>query len=107
MTNPRGVRIGVVGATGQVGAVVRRLLDERDFPIAEIRFFASARSAGTTIDFKGSPITVEDASRPEACGVRDDPTGSNPSLPAWQRSLPARSDMGTGQCPRRPLDSDN
>ena len=40
-----GVRIGVVGATGQVGAVVRRLLEERDFPVEEIRFFASERSA--------------------------------------------------------------
>ena len=56
-----GVRIGVVGATGQVGAVVRRLLDERDFPIEEIRFFASARSAGTTLPFKGADIVVEDA----------------------------------------------
>ena len=37
-----GVNIGVVGATGQVGAVVRRLLEERDFPVASIRFFASA-----------------------------------------------------------------
>ena len=63
------VRIGVVGATGQVGAVVRRLLDERDFPIAEIRFFASARSAGTTIDFKGEPITVEDASTADPTGL--------------------------------------
>ncbi len=35
-----GLRIGVVGATGQVGAVMRRLLEERAFPIAEIRFFA-------------------------------------------------------------------
>ena len=42
--NTNGVNIGVVGATGQVGAVVRRLLEERDFPVAEIRYFASARS---------------------------------------------------------------
>lgn len=64
-----GVRIGVVGATGQVGAVVRRLLEERDFPVAEIRFFASARSAGTTLDFKGEPITVEDASTADPSGL--------------------------------------
>jgi aspartate-semialdehyde dehydrogenase len=64
-----GVRIGVVGATGQVGAVVRRLLEEREFPIAEIRFFASARSAGTTIDFKGEPITVEDAATADPSGL--------------------------------------
>ncbi|WP_341953887.1 aspartate-semialdehyde dehydrogenase [Salinibacterium sp. TMP30] len=64
-----GVRIGVVGATGQVGAVVRRLLDARDFPVAEIRFFASARSAGTTLPFKGEQITVEDASIADPTGL--------------------------------------
>ena len=64
-----GVRIGVVGATGQVGAVVRRLLEERDFPSAEIRFFASARSAGTTLEFKGQQITVEDASTADPTGL--------------------------------------
>jgi len=64
-----GVRIGVVGATGQVGAVVRRLLEERDFPIEEIRFFASARSAGTTLAFKGADIVVEDASIADPTGL--------------------------------------
>ena len=38
--------IGVVGATGQVGQVMRALLDERDFPATSVRFFASARSQG-------------------------------------------------------------
>jgi aspartate-semialdehyde dehydrogenase len=69
MNDSSGVRIGVVGATGQVGAVVRRLLDERDFPIAEIRFFASARSAGTTLPFRGTDITVEDASVADPTGL--------------------------------------
>ena len=55
------MRIGVVGATGQVGSVMRTLLAERHFPIDEIRFFASARSAGTTLPWKGGEITVEDA----------------------------------------------
>jgi aspartate-semialdehyde dehydrogenase len=67
MSNP--IRLGVVGATGQVGAVVRRLLVERDVPLAEIRFFASARSAGTTIDFKGEPITVENAETADPTGL--------------------------------------
>ena len=53
--------VGVVGATGQVGAVMRRLLDERDLPIDRVRFFASARSAGTTLPFRGEEILVEDA----------------------------------------------
>lgn len=64
-----GIRIGVVGATGQVGAVVRRLLDERDFPLAEIRFFASARSAGSVLPFRGSDIVVEDASLADPAGL--------------------------------------
>ena len=40
------VRVGIVGATGQVGTVMRRILKERDFPVTELRLFASARSAG-------------------------------------------------------------
>ena len=64
-----GVRLGVVGATGQVGAVVRRLLDERDFPISEIRFFASERSAGTTLEFRGEQVTVEDAAAADPSGL--------------------------------------
>ena len=55
------MRIGVVGATGQVGGVMRTLLAERNFPIEQIRFFASARSAGSTLPWKGGEVTVEDA----------------------------------------------
>jgi aspartate-semialdehyde dehydrogenase len=64
-----GINIGVVGATGQVGTVVRQLLEERDFPIANIRFFASARSAGTTIPFKGAEIVVEDTATADPSGL--------------------------------------
>jgi aspartate-semialdehyde dehydrogenase len=64
-----GVRIGVVGATGQVGAVVRRLLEERDFPVAEIRYFASSRSAGTTLPWKGEDVVVEDAETADPTGL--------------------------------------
>jgi aspartate-semialdehyde dehydrogenase len=63
------VNVGVVGATGQVGAVMRRLLEERDFPIASIRFFASARSAGSTLPFKGQDIVVEDAATADPTGL--------------------------------------
>ena len=69
MGNTNGVNIGVVGATGQVGAVVRRLLEERDFPVASIRYFASARSAGTTLPWKGEEIVVEDASTADPSGL--------------------------------------
>ena len=57
-----GLTVGVVGATGQVGTVMRRLLDERGFPVARIRFFASARSAGSTLPWRGEDVIVEDAS---------------------------------------------
>ncbi|QTX06293.1 aspartate-semialdehyde dehydrogenase [Agromyces archimandritae] len=63
------VNIGVVGATGQVGAVVRRLLDERDFPVASIRYFASARSAGTTLPWRGEDVVVEDAATADPAGL--------------------------------------
>ncbi|HEY7625984.1 MAG TPA: aspartate-semialdehyde dehydrogenase [Ilumatobacteraceae bacterium] len=63
------MRIGVVGATGQVGAVMRQVLAERNFPVSEIRFFASARSAGTTLDWKGTPVTVEDAAIADPSGL--------------------------------------
>ena len=61
--------VAVVGATGQVGAVMRRLLEERDFPLGEIRFLASARSAGTTLLWKGRDIVVEDAATADLTGI--------------------------------------
>lgn len=63
------MRIGVVGATGQVGGVMRRLLVERGFPAEEIRFFASARSAGSALEWNGSEIIVEDASTADPAGL--------------------------------------
>jgi aspartate-semialdehyde dehydrogenase len=65
----RGLRVGVVGATGQVGAVMRRLLAERGFPVAEIRYFASARSAGTTLPWAGDEVTVEDTALADPAGL--------------------------------------
>ncbi len=64
-----GMHVGVVGATGQVGTVMRRLLAERDFPVAQVRFFASARSAGTTLPWRGSDIPVEDAQSADPAGL--------------------------------------
>ncbi|AEF38695.1 aspartate-semialdehyde dehydrogenase [Hoyosella subflava] len=55
-----GATVAVVGATGQVGRVMRALLEERNFPADRVRFFASARSAGTTLPFRGGDIVVED-----------------------------------------------
>lgn len=64
-----GVRVGVVGATGQVGAVMRKLLEERNFPADEIRFFASSRSAGKKLPWRGGEIEVEDASTADPTGL--------------------------------------
>jgi aspartate-semialdehyde dehydrogenase len=64
-----GLRVGVVGATGQVGGVVRQLLAERDFPLSELRFFASARSAGSTLPWGDGEITVEDAATADPTGL--------------------------------------
>ncbi|MFC9994773.1 aspartate-semialdehyde dehydrogenase [Nocardia sp. NPDC127526] len=64
-----GVRVGVVGATGQVGAVMRKLLEERDFPADEVRFFASSRSAGTKLPFRGQEIVVEDTETADPSGL--------------------------------------
>jgi aspartate-semialdehyde dehydrogenase len=65
----RPVRIGIVGATGQVGVAVRSILLERAFPIEQIRFFASARSAGTVLPFGDREVTVEDASTADPTGL--------------------------------------
>ena len=64
-----GVNVGVVGATGQVGMVMRRLLAERGFPVAEMRFFASARSAGTTLPWRDGDCLVEDAATADPSGL--------------------------------------
>ena len=63
------LRIGIVGATGQVGVAMRQILAERSFPADEVRFFASARSAGSTLPFAGREITVEDAATADPTGL--------------------------------------
>lgn len=63
------MKVGIVGATGQVGTVMRTILAERNFPADELRLFASARSAGSTIEWQGKPVTVEDASTADYTGL--------------------------------------
>ena len=58
-----------MGATGQVGGVMRRLLEERRFPVDQLRLFASARSAGRTLPWQGTEITVEDAATADYRGL--------------------------------------
>ena len=61
--------MAVVGATGQVGAVMLAVLDQRDFPVDDLRLFASGRSAGRRIAFRGREIVVEDAATADVEGL--------------------------------------
>ncbi|MCA4756639.1 aspartate-semialdehyde dehydrogenase [Mycolicibacterium fortuitum] len=63
------VNIGVVGATGQVGQVMRTLLEERNFPASSVRFFASARSEGKKLTFRGQEIEVENSETADPSGL--------------------------------------
>jgi aspartate-semialdehyde dehydrogenase len=63
------MRIGIIGATGQVGGVMRRILAERQFPVEQLRLFASARSAGRTLPWGTGEITVEDAATADFTGL--------------------------------------
>jgi aspartate-semialdehyde dehydrogenase len=63
------MKIGIVGATGQVGVAMRQILLEREFPADEVRFFASARSAGTVLPFGDREVVVEDASTADPTGL--------------------------------------
>ena len=55
----RGLSLAIVGATGLVGREMLSLLEERDFPLSRLRLFASERSAGLTLPFRGEELRVE------------------------------------------------
>jgi aspartate-semialdehyde dehydrogenase len=59
--NTSSLTVGIVGATGAVGQELVRLLHERNFPMAKLRLFASARSAGKTVERFGKKFTIEEA----------------------------------------------
>lgn len=59
--NKASIKVGIVGATGVVGQELLRLLHERNFPVATLRLFASARSAGKAVECAGKKYTVEEA----------------------------------------------
>jgi len=63
------VNVGVVGATGLVGGVMRLLLAERSFPLDELRVFASSRTAGTALEWADTKLTVEEASGADYAGL--------------------------------------
>ncbi|MET0830612.1 MAG: aspartate-semialdehyde dehydrogenase [Microbacterium sp.] len=64
-----GLSVAVVGATGQVGTVMREILAERAFPIRELRLFATARSAGTAVEFAGHTVIIEDVESADPSGI--------------------------------------
>jgi len=64
-----GLSVAVVGATGQVGTVMREILAERAFPIRELRLFATARSAGTAVEFAGETVIIEDVATADPAGI--------------------------------------
>ena len=63
------MHVGIVGATGMVGTVMRQLLAERKYPVTTLRLFASARSAGSIIEWNGQQIVVEDATQADPHGL--------------------------------------
>jgi aspartate-semialdehyde dehydrogenase len=63
------MRVAIVGATGQVGVVLRSILVERGFPVDEMRYLASSRSAGTTLPWGDQEIVVEDAFTADLSGI--------------------------------------
>src|SRR3954452_1853947 len=64
-----GLSVAVVGATGQVGTVMLEILEQRDFPVRELRVFATARSAGSDVVFRGQAVTVEDVATADPAGI--------------------------------------
>src|SRR5205814_5904794 len=66
---PRGAVVAIVGATGAVGVELIRCLEERGFPLSELRLFASARSAGRTLTFRGQTLTVRELNEHSFSGV--------------------------------------
>jgi aspartate-semialdehyde dehydrogenase len=67
MSKPK--NIAIVGATGAVGAEMIRCLDERKFPVGELRLLASARSAGKTLKFKGADIVIQELTEQSFAGI--------------------------------------
>ena len=63
------MRVGIFGATGQVGRVMRVLLEERGFPVDEIRYLASANSAGRKLPWKQRQVVVEDTATADFSGL--------------------------------------
>ena len=62
-------RTAVVGATGAVGRAMISILEERDFPVSEIRLLASSRSAGSKVDTRWGKVDIEDLATADPSGI--------------------------------------
>ena len=63
------MRVGIVGATGLVGGVMRSVLAERAYPVSDLRLFASSRSAGRRLPWRDEELAVEDATTADFAGL--------------------------------------
>jgi aspartate-semialdehyde dehydrogenase len=63
------MNVGIVGATGLVGTMIRNILETRSFPVDNLRLFASSRSAGTSIEWNGRTVVVEDLATADFTGL--------------------------------------
>jgi len=61
--------VAILGATGVVGTAMRQILAQRDFPVGRLRLLASSRSAGRTLEWQGTEITVEDVETADLAGI--------------------------------------
>ena len=57
----KAVKIGILGATGAVGQEMRKVLEEYEIPVSELRLLASARSAGESVKFQGKDVVIQEA----------------------------------------------
>lgn len=69
MANQLTYNVAVVGATGAVGQQMIKILEERNFPIKQLKLLASSSSAGKTVMFKGQEIVLEEATPDSFAGV--------------------------------------
>ncbi|HSY04701.1 MAG TPA: aspartate-semialdehyde dehydrogenase [Steroidobacteraceae bacterium] len=69
LTSRRAPVVAIVGATGAVGVELLRCLEQRRFPLSELRLFASSRSAGKRLEFRGQPLTVRELGADSFAGV--------------------------------------
>ena len=62
-------KVGILGATGAVGREMMKILAERQFPISELRLFASIRSAGKVVEWIGRPVMIQEPSEENFRGI--------------------------------------